>query len=626
MTLHYSDDAVQLHHGDCLDVLRADVLGYDYRLGYAAPAWPDSSVDAVVTDPPYGLEFMGKDWDAPWKVGERGDDAAFVATGYTDGAERLARPTFTGNPNTSCSNCGGSRRGRVTEKGPKRCRCERPSFPNIAAIQGRAFQEWCEEWANECLRVLKPGGHMFAFGGSRTWHRLASAVEDAGFEIRDSIAWLYGQGFAKSLNLDNLKTSPFCRCEKEESSHDGDVLGVRRGVPATGQPCAAGEVPDMLTAVQREGTRSGVGHARGEGSEDARALHPSVWIGQPGLERRGNAEAAEGQLQGRAVRPLPGGVPSDGPSGRLHHGAPSGHGSVDRALPPADGGRQPQGSRPVEQRPGEPGVVSVERGSQTGRGWPVCERCAQPVIPAGLGTALKPAFEPIVVGRKPLAGTVAANVLEHGTGALNIDGCRIEAQGRPLRISHGEDTTGKTTYGSNGPGGGSHAAGSTDTGRWPTNVVLDESQAAELDQQTGTLTSGYMKPETDRTTRQGDAYGQFSARTATATYGDSGGASRFFPVFRYEAKAPTAERPRDGEVAHPTVKPLDLMRWLVRLVTPPGGTVLEPFAGSGTTAEACVIEGFRCIAVEREADYLPLIVARLSKPIQIGFDFGDGAA
>jgi site-specific DNA-methyltransferase (adenine-specific) len=103
---------------------------------------------------------------------------------------------------------------------------------------------------------------------------------------------------------------------------------------------------------------------------------------------------------------------------------------------------------------------------------------------------------------------------------------------------------------------------------------------------------------------------------------DSGGASRFFPTFRYEAKAPTAERPRDGAVAHPTVKPLDLMRWLVRLVTPPGGTVLEPFAGSGTTAEACVVEGFRCIAIERETAYLPLIVARLSKPIAPVLDFG----
>lgn len=114
--------------------------------------------------------------------------------------------------------------------------------------------------------------------------------------------------------------------------------------------------------------------------------------------------------------------------------------------------------------------------------------------------------------------------------------------------------------------------------------------------------------------------------TATgAEYDDEGGASRFFPVFRYEAKAPGAERPSANGVAHPTVKPLDLMRWLVRLVTPPNGVVLDPFAGSGTTAEACIHEHMRCITVEREADYLPLITARLTKPIEVGFDFGSAS-
>jgi DNA modification methylase len=113
-----------------------------------------------------------------------------------------------------------------------------------------------------------------------------------------------------------------------------------------------------------------------------------------------------------------------------------------------------------------------------------------------------------------------------------------------------------------------------------------------------------------------------TARCAPAA--DACGDTTEFPTFRYEAKAPTNERPRHGDIAHPTVKPLDLMRWLVRLVTPPGGTVLEPFAGSGTTAEACILEGFKCIAIEREADYLPLIVQRISKPLQVGLglDFG----
>lgn len=210
---------------------------------------------------------------------------------------------------------------------------------------------------------------------------------------------------------------------------------------------------------------------------------------------------------------------------------------------------------------------------------------------------------------------MAANWLEHGTGGLNIDACRVgEGTGEITTRLMPDITSGRMHAGAER---GTVEREVIDQGRWPTNVLLEESQAAELDRQTGVLTSGYMHPETDRTRRQGDAYGEFSARTATETYGDSGGASRFFPTFRYEAKAAKHERPRgeDG-TAHPTVKPLDLMRWLVRLVTPPGGIVLEPFAGSGTTAEACVIEGFGCIAIEREAAYLPLIVARLSKPIQ----------
>jgi site-specific DNA-methyltransferase (adenine-specific) len=152
-------------------------------------------------------------------------------------------------------------------------------------------------------------------------------------------------------------------------------------------------------------------------------------------------------------------------------------------------------------------------------------------------------------------------------------------------------------------------------GRWPANVILDESQAAELDRQSGVSRDGVAvnrnrTEDNDRATYSAYAFG--NARGGDVTYGGEGGASRFF----YVAKAPTAERPREGDTAHPTVKPLDLMRYLVRLVTPPGGVVLEPFAGSGTTAEACVVEGFRCIAIEREADYLPLIVQRLTKPIQ----------
>ena len=338
----------------------------------------------------------------------------------------------------------------------------------------------------ECLRVLKPGGHCLAFGSPRTWHNLQTAIERSGFELRDSIAWLYSQGFPKSLDVS--------KAIDKAAGAERPSLGVVKGA-ASSNTASLGEF------------------------------------------------------------------------------APTYHATA-------------------------PATPDAERW----QGW---------------GTALKPAFEPVVVARKPLVGTVASNVLAWGTGALNVDGCRI---------SMGDE---KPPTGSGGPntrtsmaGGIMHGTGGNITppaGRWPANVVLDEHAAAELDRQSGTSESRVGKP-------RGAAHGEGWGMTATgAEYADTGGASRFFPTFRYVAKAPTSERPRVGGIAHPTVKPLDLMRWLVRLVTPPGGTVLEPFAGSGTTAEACVLEGFQCIAIEREADYLPLIVSRLDKPVQLGLNFEEPA-
>lgn len=205
---------------------------------------------------------------------------------------------------------------------------------------------------------------------------------------------------------------------------------------------------------------------------------------------------------------------------------------------------------------------------------------------------------------------MAANVLAHGTGALNIDGCRIEhaseadraeSVGKNRHADFGSKPGGNTVYGDFTMVPVRNYDGSK--GRWPANVVLDESQAAALDEQSGVSRSRVGKP---RGADSGDGWGM----TATgAEYDDEGGASRFF----YVAKADASERVRVNGVAHPTVKPLDLMRWLVRLVTPPGGVVFEPFAGSGTTVEACILEGFRCVAVEREADYLPLIQQRINR-------------
>ena len=438
MSLYYQDDSVTLYHGDCLDVLRT---------------LPDASVDSVVTDPPYGLEFMGKEWDAPWKQGADVHAAA--------------------------------RDLRADEMADESKRRYIASAVNKYA-DGLPFQQWCELWAAECLRVLKPGGHMLAFGGTRTWHRLACAVEDAGFEVRDSIAWLYGSGFPKSL--------------------------------------------DVSKAIDK-------------------------------------AAGAEREVVGPSSRHV-------GKSTQRLEGL--------------------NGSSTFAETPGMGSLI-------TAPATPDAERWQ------GWGTALKPAFEPVVVARKPLVGTVAANVLTHGTGALNIDGCRIEGDVPSVpqpRIARDNYTVG----GSDGRNG---QMSSAPGGRWPANVVLDETQADALDEQSGILTSG-ANPTRRGSDKFREAYGDFKGQTeCTPARGvDKGGASRFF----YVAKAPKAERPRtDDGTAHPTVKPLALMRWLVRLVTPPGGTVLEPFTGSGTTVEACILEGFHCIAIEREADYLPLIHARIER-------------
>lgn len=457
---YYQDDSVSLHHGDCLDVLRE---------------LPDNCVDAVVTDPPYGIAFMGKAWDQPGEFGSE----------RKGGAARRDRP----NP---------GRRAAASRSG-----ADAAGTYDLSPAAMLNFQRWCTAWATECLRILKPGGHLLAFGGSRTWHRLSSGIEDAGFEIRDSIAWLYGSGFPKSMDVS--------------------------------------KAIDKAAGAEREAVGSGDAFGRGS-------------------------------LQNRT--------------------------------------RVEQGYRPTELNPDGDVSVITAPATDAARQW------------QGWGTALKPAFEPIVVARKPLSGTVAANVLEYGTGALNIDACRVGTDRRtnPAGSQSSLQRVSRVEQGYRDNLTSSVGESSIVSGRWPTNVVLDEDQAAALDQQSGTLHSGTMRAGTQRQPRAGGTiYGADTRNFAMAdTYGDSGGASRFFPVFRYEAKAPTSERPNADGVQHPTVKPLDLMCWLVRLVTPVGAVVLEPFAGSGTTAEACVLEDRRCIAIEREAHYLPLIVSRLQKPVQQG--------
>jgi site-specific DNA-methyltransferase (adenine-specific) len=398
---------------------------------------------------------MGKDWDAPWR-GDVLNDPASVG-GFQDGNG--------GNPY---------------------------SRSRIRFGIGAGFQEWCETWAREALRVLKPGGHLLAFGGTRTFHRLTCGIEDAGFEVRDCLSWLYGSGFPKSLDVS--------------------------------------KAIDKAAGAEREvvGTRTLMGRAA-----------------QSTKEKGGTYTAAA---------PSSAGMTKD----------------VDITAPATED-------------------------AQAWDGW---------------GTALKPAWEPCVVARKPLVGTVAANVQQHGTGALNIDGCRIagEVPSVPQPNIARENYTVGGSEGRNGEISVPHAAG-----RWPANVAFDEEAAAMLDAQSGErkTTSTYERGAGVDSVVYGPGVGKRNAGEMQIGYADTGGASRFF----YTAKASRADRNAGGlaDNTHPTVKPTDLMRWLVRLVTPPGGVVLDPFAGSGSTLVAARAEGVRAVGIEREDEYARIIADRLAQ-------------
>jgi site-specific DNA-methyltransferase (adenine-specific) len=338
-----------------------------------------------------------------------------------------------------------------------------------------------ELW-QECLRVLKYGGYLLAFGGTRTYHRMTCAIEDAGFEIRDCIQWIYGSGFPKSMDI---------------SKAIDKKLGAEREV---------------------------IGKGRGVGKK-----------GGETYSKYGGFKAGEIEITASAT--------------------------------------------------------------ELARKW------------NGWGTALKPANEPIVLARKPLSEkTIAENVMKWGTGGLNIDGCRIGTEGGGTRCNKrdglgnclGHPDRKGTAYGVT-----YHAKESEEVeGRFPANVILDEEAGKMLDEQSGILKSGALKPYQEN--HQNASSYKMNRYKTFVQPANEGGASRFF----YCAKASKAER---RESKHPTVKPLNLMRYLVRLVTPPNGTVLDPFAGSGTTLEAAMLEGFCFVGIEEQAEYIPDIQARVKQ-------------
>jgi DNA modification methylase len=425
-----------------------------------------------------------------------------------------------------------------------------------------------EVW-KECLRVLKPGGHLLAFGGSRTYHRLACAVEDAGFEIRDQIMWVYGSGFPKSLDV----SKAIDKCNGEA----GRLYKFTEWMRSTG----------ITAQALNEATSTNMGGHYLTSKSQPAIPTATLWA---------------------KIRPLCQSVPA----------------WVDDLVQRVEAEREIIGYQDRGK--------SVNTGFMSGG-----NNITAPSTEAarqwnGWGTALKPAHEPIVVARKPLEGTVAENVLKHGTGAINVDACRV---GTSDDLSGG--TYGGAFSGSrNLDGTLCKAIGSGDKGRWPANFIHDGSgEVLELFPYTkcGRLAVGHGS---------GNSFGvgnnNKKPRPISSEYGnDSGSAARFFYCAKasrgerdagleeFDAKRdsdrnsddlPGGDNPRNRTNTarrnhHPTVKPIALMRYLVRLVTPPGGLVLDPFTGSGTTGLAALREGMAFVGCEQSEDYIKIATARL---------------
>ncbi len=668
-------------HSDCLAALRE---------------MPDNSVDAIVTDPPYGLSFMGRKWDY--------------------------------------------------------------DVPSV------------DVWA-ECLRVLKPGGHLLAFAGTRTQHRMAVRIEDAGFEIRDMIAWVYGclddatevatehgvmpyhktkigdrvlcynpsngeysyqpileiveyeysdtayrlvgdfgeqvvsrnhrvivecggsEAFQLAETLEREARVPVLEdlpalqqaihdahagagraqqdmragmCGGDNRSEelgskaagnpqgaDGGLRGVREAGMETGCVAAQGGDANVQPQMQWGAARSGMGDTCAQGAvgmvggigSSPRGAHD--WAEQSVVEGRSNVSQPEGSLRRSAdqVRAMPCWSNEHGPRGRLCHGASSCGGTGGWETTDANGVRASHQSRCDGQSAGEPDAVRHERTAQGIRAWGGHRSAVVRVVPfhytgkvwclrvptgafvavrngvafptgnSGFpkshngewgGTALKPALEPITMARKPLAGTVEANWREHGTGALNIDGCRVETDETitaTRNIALGSSASG--VYGTaTVPGVYEQKPG----GRWPANLLHDGSPEVVA----------LFPGEGDKSA----ARFMYCAKASKLDRED--GLERLPAVHRpngnkwtdQDYRGSRGERPASAESGprknvHPTVKPADLMRYLCRLVTPPGGVVLDPFMGSGSTGKAAMLEGFRFIGIEREAEYVEIARARI---------------
>ena len=463
MSLHYTDERVTLHLGDCMAVMAS---------------LPEKSVDAIVTDPPYGINFMGKAWDNAAILGR-----AVAGKDHTTTRERS----------------GSMHAGEY----------------DVSLKGNHAFEEWTYAWAIEAFRVLKPGGHLISFSSARTYHRMAAGIEDAGFEIRDQLLWLYGSGFPKSMDI-----------SKQVDKIDAAIARRERDLKFTAWMRSTGltsrqinELTDSNMANHYLTDKEQPTVATADMFNKLRPVLPEVpdWVEEMVRQRTIESENYK-------KRPVTG-----------QHENPA---AAQQWMANYD--------MPADLTPKERRDIAATDEAKKWQGW---------------GTALKPAHEPMVLARKPLIGTVAANVVAHGTGGLNIDGTRGEGN------------------------------------RWPANLIHDglEAEWAKF---------FYCAKTSKRDRNEGlDGFAVVDAADMVERNADSDG-----------MKSPRAGagRTSGSQNFHPTVKPTALMEYLIKLVTPPNGTVLDPFMGSGSTGKAAMYAGFNFIGIDMTPEYMDIAKARIA--------------
>ena len=418
---------------------------------------------------------------------------------------------------------------------------------------------------------------MAVFAGARTQDLMGLSIRLAGFEIRDTLGWVYGSGMPKSLDVSKA-------IDKRREERHEEALQVTKAIAGRAKELGISR-RDINLKINGADNSGGSAQSwttiSSAGAHKPRVPEWEQWVRLRELLNLNDPvlDAEVWRLNGRK------GTPGEAWEKREVVGVrevPQGHAFAGSTY----GGDSSNKSVNVTT----PATSEAQRWD----GW---------------GTSLKPAIEPIILARKSLDGTVASNVLANGVGGLNIDACRVPTD--EIRVQGSQINTGATPFGGAREGGKVY-----DKGRFPANVLLDEHAAKEMDEQSGVLRDRGNKSESRSTYSGGEATSFPTGADFPFSHDNGGGASRFFPVFKYQAKAPKKERPvierEDGtKIQHNTVKPLALMEWLVALIVPPGGTVLDPFAGSGTTIQAAINKGFTPIGIEQDADYIKLIEKRL---------------